>query len=51
MEKPEPSLEDLDDYVAAAKFLMTIALSTGNGKMLKAIKTLMDRVELAVSKV
>ena len=32
----------LDDYSIASEYLIELALVTGNGKMLRAIKTLMD---------
>lgn len=38
----EPTLEQLDDYTTAAKYLMQQALTTGDGPMLRAIKALMD---------
>ena len=38
----EPTLEQLDDYLTASKWLIKKALSSGDGKMLRAIKTLMD---------
>lgn len=45
LDRKEPKkVEDLDDYQTAAAWLMRKALLTGDGWMLRAIKTLMDRV-------
>ena len=40
----EPTLEQLDDYLTATKYLMKKALLSGDGKTLRALKTLMDAV-------
>ncbi len=40
----EPTLEELDNYNTAAAFAIKRALETGDGKMLRAVKTLMDAV-------
>jgi len=41
----QPTLQELDDYNIASKFLIEIAISTRNPEMLRAIKTLMDALE------
>ena len=38
----EPTLEELDEYNHAAKYAIKRALETGDGKLLRSIKTLMD---------
>lgn len=38
----DPTLQQLDDYVTAAKFLMRKALTSGDGLALRAINTLMS---------
>ena len=38
------NITELDDYSVASQYLIELALTTGNGKMLRAINTLMDAV-------
>ena len=40
------NVEEMDDYRKAADYLMGVALSSGDGFLLRAIKTLMDNREI-----
>jgi len=41
----EPPIEKYDDYGTAAEYAIEWALKSGDGKILRSIKTLMDAVE------
>lgn len=41
----KPPVEAMDDYITAARYLITAALSSGDGYALRATKTLMDRCD------
>lgn len=51
MTKQVEKVQELDDYDRAAKYLIGKALSTGDGFMLRAIKTLMDKVSALTKEV